>query len=989
MEIFNSILYQIPEYKTLVSCIKGNRFPFAITGLSEVHKANILSCLCMKKMNNGQSDEAKHIAIITPNETYAMEMRDDLASFGIDACVFPVRDFCFRNFEKESREYEHERLKILSKIINKDFEALLIPVEAAIFKLIPPGAFKAHCFTLEKGQEIELEGIKRKLINSGYEQYDRVDGTGQFSIRGGIIDFFSPQANSPVRIELFGDEIDSICEFDKETQRRIKFLNEATAIPAREVLLGDKDDLINKLKKTSNLLKEKNSKAYEILSEEMQKLSLGLNISSLDKFINLIYKEEKQGKNLIFSYLDYISKEMPIFISESSKVKETLSAIELKWKEDIVSYFYDGTLFDGLGDYIENEDSIKNIFLSKKFAYMDLFPRSDYGCKLDKVIDFKAKTLPLWKGDVESLIGEIKSIINEGGSALIAAGNEKFAKLLAEDLESYGINAKYLTNCEWISKGEVVITNKTFSSGFRYENSSISVISRGSKYRPKKKAKKVNKNKIFDLSDLTEGSYVVHAEHGIGIFAGVHRIDMSGIVKDYIKVVYDKGDVLYVPVTQMDMVSKYIGSKEDIKIKLNRLGSSAWKKTKKRVKSEVKDIAKDLIKLYSERMNTPGFAFLEDDEFQKDFDSRFEYEETEDQLRSINEIKKDMQKKSPMDRLLCGDVGFGKTEVALRAAFKCLENGKQCAMLTPTTVLAWQHFHTALERFEGFPFKIELLSRFRTQKQQKEIIKGIKNGSIEFVIGTHRLLQKDVNFKDLGLVIIDEEQRFGVAHKERFKSLAKNVDVLTLSATPIPRTLNMAMSGLRDMSTLNEAPQDRLPVQTYVMEYNKGVILEAIRREIRRGGQVYYLHNRIDSIEKIKNDISLNIPEAVVEIAHGQMSENELSGVWEKLINKEINVLVCTTIIETGVDVPNVNTLIIENADTMGLSQLHQLRGRVGRSSRRAYAYFTFKKDKILSEIAQKRLSAIKDFTEFGSGFKIAMRDLELKKRKRRNSKQP
>ncbi len=475
------------------------------------------------------------------------------------------------------------------------------------------------------------------------------------------------------------------------------------------------------------------------------------------------------------------------------------------------------------------------------------------------------------------------------------------------------------------------------------------------------------------------GDYVVHSTHGIGIFEGIHKIELQGIIKDYIKIKYAKGDTLYVPVTQLDLVAKYIGPREDTGVKLNRLGSQDWEKQKTKVRAAVKDIAKELIKLYAERMQVKGYAFPEDTEWQRDFEAHFAYDETEDQLRCIDEIKNDMESSHPMDRLLCGDVGFGKTEVALRAAFKAVTAGKQVAILVPTTILAWQHYQTVIKRMGDFPVQVELLSRFRNAKQQKDILKRLKRGSVDIVVGTHRLVSKDVEFKDLGLVIIDEEQRFGVAQKEKLKSVSKSADVLTLSATPIPRTLNMALSGIRDMSVIEEAPHDRHPVQTYVMEHDNGVIMDAIRRELRRGGQVYYLHNDVASIETVAAGISAHIPEAKIGIGHGKMDEKELSEVWRQLIDGEINVLVCTTIIETGVDVPNANTLIIDNADRMGLSQLHQLRGRVGRSNRRAYAYFTFAPNKSLSEISQKRLSAIREFTEFGSGFKIAMRDLEIR----------
>ena len=520
------------------------------------------------------------------------------------------------------------------------------------------------------------------------------------------------------------------------------------------------------------------------------------------------------------------------------------------------------------------------------------------------------------------------------------------------------------------------------SAGFELPNEKFFLISYGqTAYRPEKLRRKRKKegNEIYSLSELSPGDYVVHNVHGIGIFSGIRKIDTHGITKDYIKIDYAKGDVLYVPVTQLDMVAKYIGPRENSRVKLNRLGSPEWQKAKARVKSSVKDIAKELIALYAARMKAKGYAFSSDNEWQRDFEAGFEYEETPDQIICIDEIKRDMERSVPMDRLLCGDVGFGKTEVALRAAFKCVSDSKQCALLCPTTILAWQHYQTVTKRFEGYPIRVELLSRFRTPKQQKEILQRLKRGEVDMVIGTHRLVQKDVVFRDLGLAIIDEEQRFGVAQKERFKELVKNVDVLTLSATPIPRTLNMAMSGLRDMSVIEEAPLNRQPVQTYVLEHDDAIIYEAVRRELRRGGQVFYLHNNVETIESCARRIREAIPEAKIAIGHGKMSEQQLSEVWRQMLEQEIDILVCTTIIETGVDLPNANTLIIENADCMGLSQLHQLRGRVGRSARRAYAYFTFRRSKVLTDIQQKRLAAIREFTEFGSGFKIAMRDLELR----------
>lgn len=565
-------------------------------------------------------------------------------------------------------------------------------------------------------------------------------------------------------------------------------------------------------------------------------------------------------------------------------------------------------------------------------------------------------------------------------------GTEKAAKNLAEDLENEDVPALYfpLEPAEF-PRGRVSVLPGALSGGFGYPHEKFYAFTYGRNAVASKKRKSRSGFKkgqsLHSLDELKKGDYVVHSLHGIGVFDGINKLEVGKITKDYIKIKYAKGDVLYVPVTQLDLVSKYIGPHEDDgrTVKLNKIGGKDWEKTRNKVRAAVKDMADQLIALYSKRQNSPGYAFSPDIDMQSDFERRFEYDETSDQLRAIDEIKGDMEKPYPMDRLLCGDVGFGKTEVALRAAFKCAADGKQCAILVPTTILAYQHYRTILKRFDGFPVEIEMLSRFRTPKEQEKILKNLKRGSLDIIVGTHRLVSKDVKFKDLGLLIVDEEQRFGVAQKEKLKELFPTVDVLTLSATPIPRTLNMAMTGIRDMSVIEEAPQDRYPVQTYVIEHDMGILCEAMEKELRRGGQVYYLHNRVESIESTAAKIKEMMPSARIAVAHGRMGEEELSEIWRDLLEGDIDILVCTTIIETGVDVPNCNTLIIEDADRLGLAQLHQIRGRVGRSTRRASAYFTFKRGKELSEIANRRLSAIREYTEFGSGFKIAMRDLEIR----------
>ena len=615
-----------------------------------------------------------------------------------------------------------------------------------------------------------------------------------------------------------------------------------------------------------------------------------------------------------------------------------------------------------------------------KALFFESFGRSSYPAAPKITVDFDFKRFSPWGGNLENLIDDINGIRALSGTAVVFAGGEKAAGLLAQTLSENRVPAQYIKGESTIKPGGVFVLAGGLSSSFQLTNEKLLVITHRHISASSKRRKNFKPGKaIGSLDEMEKGDLVVHAMHGIGVFDGINRISRAGITKDYIKIKYAGNDVLYVPVTQLDLVSKYIGVSDEGTVKLNKLGSDRWQKTRARVRASVKDMAKQLTALYAKRMAAKGYAFSPDTDLQNDFERRFEYEETEDQLRAASEIKSDMQREAPMDRLLCGDVGFGKTEVALRAAFKCVSEGKQCAMLVPTTILSSQHYNTVIRRFGDMPVNVELLNRFVSPAKQRKTVAGIKSGRVDMVIGTHRLISKDIEFKNIGLVIIDEEQRFGVAQKEKLKEKYPFVDILTLSATPIPRTLNMAMSGLRDMSSIDEAPADRYPVQTYVLEQDNGVILSAIERELRRGGQVYYLHNRVESIENCALRIKNLVPDARIGIAHGQMSEDELSAVWQKLLEHEIDILVCTTIIETGVDVPNVNTLIIENADRMGLSGLHQLRGRVGRSPRRAYAYFCFRRGREISEVAAKRLEAIKQFTEFGSGFKIALRDLQIR----------
>lgn len=967
MKFLNSVLSELSEYRQLYSAVCEERYPAMATGLSSVHKAHLIYHLCYHT--------GRRAVVVAADETEAQRLYSDIANMGIKAVFYPLRDYTFRDALGVSREFEHKRIGALYSFMTGECRVLICTADALMQYTIPEKVLKKSSFTVKQGSSLSPEKMTESLAGGGYVRVEQVDGTGQFAVRGGILDFFMPSSDRPCRIEFWGDEIDTISAFDIETQRRTDNIESFVITPSSEIVFDDAEVLADKIEARAKQLRGKNAPAAKkILSEEAEMLRSEGRLGSADKFYPLIYDKPA-------TLFDYLTGDDFLFLSEQTKLKERMRGVSVQWGEDLKDYLSEGILCKGLDKYSEDWTEFLRGAEKHRTLFLDNYTRGTSELPLKALVNFNARQLSAWSGSVTVLCEDMDSYISGRKKCVVLAGTEKAAENLFKELQGRGYGCSLINNESEIKENGIYISAGSLSSGFEYPEAGFCLITRtaAAASAKKKKHKRSKSSALFSLSELSPGDYVVHSAHGVGQFQGIHKIELEGVIKDYIKIKYAKGDILYVPVTQLDLVSKYIGPRDDSLVKLNKLGGLEWQRAKSRVRSAVKDIADELIKLYAQRMKSPGHAFPEDGEWQRDFESRFEYEETDDQKRCIEEIKRDMERTAPMDRLLCGDVGFGKTEVALRAAFKCVTDSKQCALLCPTTILAWQHYQTVLRRFEGFPVKVELLSRFRTPSQQDAIINKLKRGDIDMVIGTHRLVSKDVSFRDLGLVIIDEEQRFGVAQKERFKEICKNVDVLTLSATPIPRTLNMSMSGIRDMSTLEEAPQDRHPVQTYVLEYDDAVINEAIRRELRRGGQVFYLYNSVDGIDLKAKEISEKIPEAKVAYGHGKMTEAQLSEVWRQMLEQEINVLISTTIIETGVDIPNANTLIIENADRMGLSQLHQLRGRVGRSSRRAYAYLTFRPEKILSEISQKRLDAIKEFTEFGSGFKIAMRDLELR----------
>ena len=958
MKLINEVLKKDPDYLSLLNEVERGRLPIVCTGLSLIHKAIIAAAL--------REHTGKRVVLITHDEATAAELCGDINALGLKCLNFPARDLCIGDLSGYSKEYEHKRIDTLSAVADGAFDLLTISLEAAVQYTVKPEVLISARFTLKTGDSADTSELAERLINAGYTRSQLCEGSGQFSVRGGILDLFPVNSEKPCRIEFWGDEIDSISYFDTETQRREENADEIVISPAAEVMF-DPLKLAAKLK-TEIPNPALTLKQRDILAKDAELLENGVKIPP-DRYIPLL--------DTMGAVFDYFGDSL-LMLSESGNMAERFKSMEIQLSADTENYLEEGYLFSKTAKL--QLDKTEFFGFAGNGIIAENFPRGSYEIKPKSVINFNYKRSTAWGGDIEVLLEDISYMRDIRGNVVILAGEQRAAQVLNAELCERGVKSVYTLSADTAPAGVTVIPGG-LSAGFEIPSQKFMLITHrfiapeGKKHKRKHKAGQ----EIGSLDELKKGDYVVHEAHGIGIFDGINRITQGGVTKDYIKIKYAKSDVLYVPVTQLDLVSKYIGAAENGGVRLNRLGGSEWQKTRKRVKAAVKDMAKQLTALYAKRMAVKGYAFSPDTDLQNDFERRFEYEETDDQLRCINEIKRDMERETPMDRLLCGDVGFGKTEVALRAAFKCISEGKQCALLVPTTILAMQHYNTIIRRFGEMPVSVGLLNRFVSPKEQARVIADLKCGRLDMVVGTHRLISKDVSFKNIGLVIIDEEQRFGVAQKEKLKEQYPFVDILTLSATPIPRTLNMALSGLRDMSSIDEAPGDRHPVQTYVLEYNLGVITDAINKEIRRGGQVYYLHNRVESIERCAGVLKAKLPDINIGIAHGQMSEDELTDVWQRLVEHEIDLLVCTTIIETGVDVPNANTLIIEEADKMGLAQLHQLRGRVGRSPRRAYAYFCFRRNVQLSDVASKRLEAIREFTEFGSGFKIAMRDLEIR----------
>ncbi|MBE6912975.1 MAG: transcription-repair coupling factor [Ruminococcaceae bacterium] len=968
------VLKENKDFAILLEKLEAGECPIALSGLSAVHKAHIIAAIRMITK--------RQVVCIYADEFDARRASKDISVMcGEEPKILPSVEMSLHDVDSSSHEFEHERIATLKAMADNASGITLASVFALMQRTPPKENISGKTITLRMGEEINQDELLKNLSGIGYSRCDQVEGEGQFAVRGGIVDIFSPGAENPVRIEFFGDEIDSMGFFEAETQRRIENCKAVKLLPATTFETNDLSNLALKLREAlsrENRRKKKNERLIKTIEGDIELLESGIPLKARDRYFNLMYPEAICG-------LDYIPEDAIIFIDDFYRIRDTAGREKKRELDDVKSLIYGGTLLPETEGFSESFETVSQFIRERKSVFLEAFVRAEYGISPKAVLTMVARQLPSYGGNLELACSEISESLLDGNRVIILTSSRKQAESMQVILRERGIEAGIDSMLAHLPDAKhAVIGEGVLSSGFAYPGQDFVLFTEGQLMRTATKRGRIKKDrknsqKINNYRDLTPGCLVVHDLHGIGRFAGITKIKTDGVEKDYIKIMYLGTDALYVPVTQLDMVSKYIGGAEDSGIKLSKLGGAEWQRTKLRAKGAAKELAEELIKLYAARQAMEREPFPADSEWQKEFEESFEFEDTDDQLRCSMEIKGDMERRFPMDRLLCGDVGFGKTEVAFRAAMKCVLGGKQVAILVPTTVLAEQHFITASRRFSGYPIKIGLTSRFCSDKRNKETLRGAKSGELDIIIGTHKLLAKNVSFKNLGLLIVDEEQRFGVSHKERLKEMTKEVDVLTLTATPIPRTLNMALSGIRDMSIMEEAPRNRHPVLTYVFEHDKEIIADAIRRETARGGQVYYLHNNVASIEACAGRIAKLVPDVTIAVGHGQMGEGELSEVMRKMSEGEIQVLVCTTIIETGIDIPNANTLIIEDADKMGLAQLHQIRGRVGRSNRHAYAYLTYRRGKALSEIAEKRLAAIREYVEFGSGFKIAMRDLELR----------
>lgn len=976
MNSFYYPLLKLNEYEQVRDCLSQKK-TCQVTGCSDSQLAHFIT---------GLSDGYRQKVIVTFSALKAKEIYDDIKGFTDDAVMYPSKDFIFFSADVHGNLILQQRLEFIEKIVEDKPFTVIVTADAFMDKIQPLDKIKDNYLEISEGSVIEQDALKKKLVKMGYEAVEQVDSPGQFAIRGSIIDIYTLTDEVPYRIDFWDDEVDIIKSFEIENQRSIENLESIKIYPATEYFFTEEEIKagLDKIKLELNKTVEKFRKKFKTeeahrLKTTVEEFITNMEINpfgvSIDSYVNYF-------SGSLTSLLEYFDNPI-FFIDEPKRVLEQLNAVNGEFKDSMTNRLEKGYVLPGQTDVLWNKERITDKINSYTKVVFTAIAQKVSVFDTEDFVEVDAKNISPYNNKFEMLVEDLKRYKKQKYSVLLVTTSATRGQRLAEDLRDFGISAFYeKDDTREVNPGEVMIISGRLRKGFTYPMVKFVAISDTDIFgeRKKKRRKKhgYSGSNISSFSDLNIGDYVVHENHGLGIYRGIEKVEVDHVVKDYIKIEYAGGSNLYILATQLDMIQKYADS-EAKKPKLNRLGGQEWNKTKSKVKKAVAEIAKELVELYAIRQNGQGYVFSPDTEWQKEFEEMFPFEETDDQLNAINEVKKDMESTKIMDRLICGDVGFGKTEIAIRAAFKAIQDNKQVAYLVPTTVLAQQHYKTFKQRFKDFPVRVEMLSRFRTKSNIDQNIRDLKKGYVDIVIGTHRLLSKDVKFKDLGLLIIDEEQRFGVKHKEQIKELKNNVDVITLTATPIPRTLHMSLIGIRDMCVMEEPPQDRMPIQTFVMEYNEEIARDAINRELARGGQVYFVHNRVQDIADMAASVQNMVPDANVAFAHGQMSERQLEEIMYDFVNGDIDVLVSTTIIETGLDIPNANTIIIHDAERMGLSQLYQLRGRVGRSNRMAYAFLMYSRNKMLTEVAEKRLGAIRDFTELGSGVKIAMRDLEIR----------
>lgn len=959
MEALAKVLPKMKKFNDYINDVNKGNFPITLSGLSDSGKVHFIY--------STRFYTDKPVVIVTYNELELKKIKEDMKFFSDEnILVFPKKEVVYYDIDTMNKDATMDRLSIYKKLYNNDSCIILTTIEALMQRTISKNKLFSNVLQLEVGMTLLLEELTNKLVSLGYERTDMVEGRGNFCVRGGIVDVFPLTTENPIRIEFWGDEIDSIRVFDVESQRTIEPIKEINILPAEEFLVNSEE-----LETVGNKILEK----YPNAVSDIEIIKNGNYLSKIDKYFEFFFEDTS-------SLLDYISKDALVFVDEPTRIVSKCQAISTDNKEFIESFLDKNKIIPSytksMYSYLDIQYMLekKNIINLERVDVNTHAKRNGYS--------FNCREVNFFRGSMDIFVQEVQEAHDNGKIVLILGGTISKARGIATMLLEHNVPSIFLEKLEdaFLTTKQIVVIPGSLSEGIEYVD--INLVIAAGEISTIKESKRSYKPSIFKegkkvvFADLNVGDYIVHATHGIGQYIGIHTLTVDGIKRDYIKLKYKDEDTLYIPTSQLDSIRKYMGAGENAP-KLNRLGSKEFANTKAKVKAGLKDIAKGLIELYAKRRQAVGYSFSKDTVWQKDFEDAFPYQETDDQLRCIEEVKKDMESPRPMDRLLCGDVGYGKTEVAIRAAFKAVMDGKQVAYLVPTTILAQQQYEAFRDRMKNYPVKVNVLNRFKSTKEKNEILKQLKNGELDIIIGTHRIIQKDIGFKDLGLLIIDEEHRFGVAHKEKIKKLKENVDVLTMTATPIPRTMHMSIVGIRDMSVIYEPPHNRKPVQTYVLEYDEEVIKEAIIKELEREGQVFYLFNRVEGIERKASEISNMVPEARVAVAHGKMTGTELENIMADFIEKKIDVLICTTILETGIDIPNANTIIIEDADRLGLAQLYQIRGRVGRSDKTAYAYITYRKNKLLAEASEKRLKAIKEFTEFGSGFKIALRDLEIR----------